>query len=152
MPACAQSLPCNNRTNPTEGRNQAATVWIGGLEPQTTEELVWELMVQVGPVVNVHMPRDKISGIHQGYAFCEYVSPEDADYAVRILNMVKLYGKPLRINKAAVDKKLNEDAGWGANLFIGNLDTEVDEKLLYDTFTQFGAVLAVKVLFNYLAG
>jgi len=29
----------------------------------------------------------------------------------------------------------------GANLFIGNLDPEVDEKLLYDTFSAFGVIL-----------
>ncbi|XP_055346120.1 splicing factor 3B subunit 4-like, partial [Paramacrobiotus metropolitanus] len=29
----------------------------------------------------------------------------------------------------------------GANIFIGNLDPEVDEKLLYDTFSAFGMIL-----------
>lgn len=29
----------------------------------------------------------------------------------------------------------------GANVFIGNLDSEVDEKLLYDTFSAFGVIL-----------
>ena len=28
----------------------------------------------------------------------------------------------------------------GANLFIGGLSEEVDEKLLYDTFSAFGAL------------
>ena len=28
-------------------RNQEATVYVGNLDPQVTEELVWELMVQV---------------------------------------------------------------------------------------------------------
>jgi len=28
----------------------------------------------------------------------------------------------------------------GANLFVGNLDPEVDEKLLYDTFTGLGVI------------
>jgi RNA recognition motif-containing protein len=28
-------------------------------------------------------------------------------------------------------------------LFIGNLDPEVDEKLLYDTFSAFGIILQV---------
>ena len=26
-------------------------------------------------------------------------------------------------------------------MFVGNLDTEVDEKLLYDTFSAFGVIL-----------
>lgn len=29
----------------------------------------------------------------------------------------------------------------GANLFIGNLDPEVDEKMLYDIFSAFGVIL-----------
>ncbi len=29
----------------------------------------------------------------------------------------------------------------GANLFIGNLDNDVDEKLLYDTFSAFGVII-----------
>jgi len=34
----------------------------------------------------------------------------------------------------------------GANLFIGNLDPEVDEKMLYDTFSTFGMILSTKVM------
>ena len=29
----------------------------------------------------------------------------------------------------------------GANLFIGNLDPEIDEKMLYDIFSAFGVIL-----------
>ena len=29
----------------------------------------------------------------------------------------------------------------GANVFIGNLDVEIDEKLLYDIFSAFGVIL-----------
>ncbi|KAH8048176.1 hypothetical protein JL720_15889 [Aureococcus anophagefferens] len=51
--------------------------------------------------------------------------------------MVKLFGKPLRVNKASQDKKTLE---VGANLFVGGLDVDVDEKLLYDTFSAFGTI------------
>merc|ERR1712012_1277474 len=47
-------------------------------------------------------------------------------------------GKPVRVNKASAHQK-NLDVG--ANIFIGNLDPEVDEKLLYDTFSAFGVIL-----------
>eukprot|EP00743_Colponemidia_sp_Colp-15_P003046 GILK01003292.1.p1 GENE.GILK01003292.1~~GILK01003292.1.p1 ORF type:complete len:313 (-),score=38.01 GILK01003292.1:178-1077(-) len=124
-------------------RNQEATCYIGNLDTQANEELLWELFVQCGPVVNVHVPRDKITSQHQGYAFVEFRSEEDADYAIKIMNMIKLFGKPIRVNKASQDKRTNE---VGANLFIGNLDPEVDEKLLYDTFSAFGAVLTTKIM------
>ena len=75
--------------------------------------------------------------------FVEFKHEEDADYCVRILNMVKLFQKPIRVNKSAQDKKNQE---VGANLFIGNLDTSVDEKTLYDTFASFGVILFAKVM------
>jgi RNA recognition motif-containing protein len=74
-------------------RAPRSQVWIGGLEAQVTEEILWELFIQCGPVgeavagsrgtgagaeewlrcaVALNMPRDKITNIHQGYAFCEY--------------------------------------------------------------------------------
>lgn len=129
-----------------QGRNPDATVWIGGLEPQCTEEIMWELMTQAGPVVDVTMPRDKITGVHQGYAFCEFAREEDADYAIRIMNLIKLYGKPIKVNKATKDRENQEE--YFANLFIGNLDPEVDEKMLHDTFSAFGCVLTARVMYE----
>ena len=94
--------------------------------------------MQAGPVVNVHMPKDRVTMQHQGYGFVEFLSEDDADYSIKIMNMIKLFGKPVRVNKASAHQK-NLDVG--ANIFIGNLDPEVDEKLLYDTFSAFGVIL-----------
>ena len=60
-------------------------------------------------------------------------------FTLQVLNMIKLYGKPIRVNKATQDKKTLD---VGSNLFIGNLDPDVDEKMLYDTFSAFGVVVA----------
>jgi RNA recognition motif-containing protein len=84
------------------------------------------------------MPKDRVTMLHQGYGFVEFLTEEDADYAIKIMNMIKLFGKPIRVNKASAHQK-NLDVG--ANIFIGNLDPEVDEKLLYDTFSAFGVIL-----------
>lgn len=53
--------------------------------------------------------------------------------SIKILNMIKLYGKPIRVNKSSQDKRSQE---VGANLFIGNLDPDVDEKVAYLLLTQ----------------
>jgi len=160
-------------------RNQDATCYVGNIDMEATEELVWELFVQAGPVgksskvrtrlffstfsllwlprreliiqllspcppylllvaVNVYLPKDRVTNQHQGYGFVEFRSEEDANYAIKILNMVKLYGKPLRVSKASQDKAQQD---VGANLFLGNLDPDVDETLLYTTFSAFGVVV-----------
>lgn len=30
----------------------------------------------------------------------------------------------------------------GANLFVGNVDKDVDERMLYETFSRFGVLIA----------
>ena len=125
-------------------RNQEATLWLGGLEAQVTEELLYELFVNAGPVTSVSIPKDKITAQSSNFAFVEFASPSDADYALRVLSSVRLFGKPLRLNRAAKDRQGDEE--YHAKLFVGNLDAEVDEKTLYDTFAQFGPVLSAKVM------
>uniref|UniRef100_A0A915DCE8 Splicing factor 3B subunit 4 n=1 Tax=Ditylenchus dipsaci TaxID=166011 RepID=A0A915DCE8_9BILA len=128
------------RSNQMQERNQDATIYVGGLDEKVSESVLWELFVQSGPVASVNMPKDRITGSHQGFGFVEFMGEEDADYAIKIMNMIKLYGKPIKVNKASANEK-NMDVG--ANLFVGNLDAEVDEKLLFDTFSAFGVILQV---------
>ncbi len=99
---------------------------------------------------NVFVPKDKVTTAHQGFGFVEFKSEEDADYAIRILSAVKLYGRPLRVNKVPppprlhVTPKASQDkksADVGANLFIGNLDPDVDETLLHNVFSAFGVIV-----------
>lgn len=97
-------------------------------------------MLQAGRIVNVHLPKDRVTQTHQGFGFVEFVSEEDAEYAARIMNQVRLYNKPIRVNKASADKQKTVEVG--AELFIGNLDSMVDEKTLYDTFSTFGIITA----------
>mmetsp|Transcript_30226 Transcript_30226/g.37334 ORF Transcript_30226/g.37334 Transcript_30226/m.37334 type:complete len:238 (+) Transcript_30226:102-815(+) len=120
-----------------EQRNQDATVYVGNLDEKVTDELIWELFLQCGPVSNVHLPKDKVTGLHQAYGFVEFRYEHDSDYAMKIMNMIKLYGKTIKVNKASQNVKMLD---IGANIFIGNLDESVDEKLLYDTFSAFGGI------------
>lgn len=124
------------------GKNQDATCYVGNLEERVTDSIIWELFLQVAPVVSLHIPRDRLNQTHYGYGFVELQSEADAEYASKILHGVKLYGKPLKVNKASADRK-NLDVG--ANLFVGNLDSMVDDTMLLDTFKSFGNVISAKV-------
>ncbi|KAL6003663.1 hypothetical protein ACLOJK_023897 [Asimina triloba] len=144
-------------------RNQDATAYVGNLDAQVrhfpslpfiSPSTYIPLQRPSMAFVNVYVPKDRVTNLHQGYGFVEFRSEEDADYAIKILNMIKLYGKPIRVNKASQDKK---SLDVGANLFVGNLDPrracmntrinsdvylqDVDEKLLYDTFSAFGVIV-----------
>jgi splicing factor 3B subunit 4 len=121
-------------------RNQDATIYIGGLDEKTTDSLIWELMLQVGPVVSVHLPKDRVSQTHQGYGFCEFQTEEDADYAVKIMNQIKLFGKPIRVNKASADKRAVINVG--ADIHVSGLDASIDERQLLNIFSVFGPLMS----------
>jgi splicing factor 3B subunit 4 len=57
--------------------------------------------------------------------------------------MIKLFGKAIKVNKASQDKRTQE---IGANIFVGNLNSTVDEKQLKDVFSQFGIVVSTKIM------
>lgn len=121
-------------------QDKDSTIYIGNLDERVSDALVWELFLQSGRIANVHLPKDRVTQSHQGYGFVEFTSEEDADYAARIMNQVRLYGKPIRVNKASADKQKSVEVG--AELFVGNLDPMVDERVLYDTFGRFGTLVA----------
>ncbi|KAH6611183.1 hypothetical protein Trco_001203 [Trichoderma cornu-damae] len=122
-------------------QDKEATVYIGNIDERATSAMVYEIMLQMGPIHNIHMPRDRVTQTHQGFGFVEFRTPADAEYAANVMNGIKLYGKSLRVNKASADKQ--KAAEVGAELFIGNLDPTVDEKILYDTFSRFGPLLSI---------
>ena len=51
-----------------------ATVYVGGLDEKVSEPLLWELFLQAGPVVNTHMPKDRVTGQHQGKCQLSFVA------------------------------------------------------------------------------
>lgn len=122
-------------------QDKDATVYIGNIDERAAPDMVYEVMLQMGPIQNIHMPRDRVTQSHQGFGFVEFRTPTDAEYAANVMNGVKLFGKSLRVNKASADKQKTTDIG--AELFVGNLDPSADEKILYDTFSRFGPLLTL---------
>lgn len=120
-------------------RNTDATLFVANLGDGVDEDLLFELFLQAGPIADVSMPRDKVNGRSQGFAFVEFKREEDATYASTLFAVLSLCGKSLRVRKAGEGGMT--DADVGAHLFVGNLDVSVTDKMLFDTFSAFGVVL-----------
>ncbi|KAK5166191.1 Spliceosome-associated protein 49 [Saxophila tyrrhenica] len=129
-------------------QDKDSTIYVGQIEERIPDRLIWELFTQAGPVVNVHLPKDRVSQSHQGFGFVEFRGEKDADYACQLMNNISLNNKRLRVNKASADRRGpgGEPAaaaqGIGAELFIGNLDSTADERALFDVFSRFGSLIA----------
>ncbi|KAK9748957.1 hypothetical protein RND81_02G092800 [Saponaria officinalis] len=85
--------------------NQKCTVFVGNLDERVTERVLYDILIQAGRVVDLHIPKDKETDKHKGYAFAEYETEEIADYATRLFSgLVTLYSRTLRFAISGQDK------------------------------------------------
>ncbi|XP_035777908.1 RNA-binding protein 7-like [Anopheles albimanus] len=74
------------------------TVWCGNLSEKVTEELLYELFLQAGPVENVKIPRDS-DRRQRSYAFITYVHECSVEYAIKLFEGTSLYQRKLTLHK-----------------------------------------------------
>ncbi|CAI9267144.1 unnamed protein product [Lactuca saligna] len=83
----------------------SCTVYIGNLDERVSDRVLYDILIQAGRVVDLHIPRDKETDKPKGFAFAEYETEEIADYAVRLFTgLVTLYNKTLRFGISGKDK------------------------------------------------
>ncbi|OIV91390.1 hypothetical protein TanjilG_02008 [Lupinus angustifolius] len=81
------------------------TVYIGNLDERVTDRVLYDILIQAGPVVDLHIPKDKETDKPKGFAFAEYETEEVADYAVRLFSgLVTLYNRTLKFAISGKDK------------------------------------------------
>jgi splicing factor 3B subunit 4 len=69
----------------------------GNLDERVTDRILYDILIQAGRVVDLHIPKDKESEKPKGFAFAEYETEEIADYAVRLFSgLVTLYKRTLK--------------------------------------------------------
>ena len=72
---------------------------------QVDEKMLRDVFSQFGIVISSEIKRDLESGLSKHYGFVEFKAEEDADYSIKILHMIKLFNKPIKVNKASQDKR-----------------------------------------------
>ncbi|KAI4388902.1 hypothetical protein MLD38_001190 [Melastoma candidum] len=85
--------------------NRDCTVYVGNLDERVSERVLYDILIQAGRVVDLHVPKDRETDKPKGYAFAEYESEEIANYAVKLFSgLVTLYNRTLKFAISGQDK------------------------------------------------
>ncbi|CAL4122426.1 unnamed protein product [Meganyctiphanes norvegica] len=97
----------------------ARTVWVGNLDPgSVSDEILYELFLQAGPLQFVRHAKDKASGEKKTFAFVCYRSESAVPYAIELFNGIKLFGRPMKVKNRDLEE-LQRKQGRGNRQLMG---------------------------------
>lgn len=112
------SMNSSNQNNNAPSR----IVYLGSIPYDQTEQQILDLCSNVGPVINLRMMFDPITGKSKGYAFIEFKDLESSASAVRNLN-----GYPLGNRFLKCGYSNNNDISSSSNTTGTNAESENNE-------------------------
>ena len=78
--------------------NSEFTVFVGNLDTRVTEEMLFELFLQAGPLKSVKIPLDHLSKKPLRYGFVTFKHIVSVNYAIKLLNGIRLYSVPVALS------------------------------------------------------
>ncbi|KAF8770748.1 RNA-binding protein 7 like protein [Argiope bruennichi] len=72
-------------------------LYCGNLSERVTEDLLYELFLQAGPLESVKIPKEK-DGRQRNYGFITFKHAVSVPYSIALMDGLSLFGKPLLLN------------------------------------------------------
>ncbi|KAL7632430.1 UNVERIFIED_CONTAM: hypothetical protein RMT77_017284 [Armadillidium vulgare] len=81
----------------TDLREDNETLYVGNLDFKVTEELLYELFLQAGPIKSLTIPKDKSTKKPRSFGFVTFKDEVSMPYAYYLFRELPLFGKPLKV-------------------------------------------------------
>jgi len=134
-------------------------VYIKNLSPDVSDDQFRELFEKYGDVTSSSVARDE-TGKSRQFGFVNFTTHEAAAKAVEELNGNDFHGQELYVGRAQKKHEREEELRrsyeaarlekankyQGVNLYIKNLDDDVDDEKLRQMFQDFGPITSSKVM------
>jgi len=122
----------------------SSSLYVGDLNPDVTEAILFELFNNIGPIASIRVCRDAITRRSLGYAYVNFRIPQDAERAINAMNFTVIHERTCRIMWCQRDPGMRK-SGAG-NIFIKNLAPEVGKTELENMFKEFGVIKSAVVM------
>jgi polyadenylate-binding protein len=135
-------------------------VYVKNISPDVTDDEFRELFEKFGDVTSSSLARDSETGKSRGFGFVNFTTHEAAGKAVEDLNGNDFHGQDLYVGRAQKKHEREEELRksyeaarqekaskyQGVNLYIKNLNDDVDDEKLRAMFAEFGPITSAKVM------
>ncbi|KAG0345581.1 Poly(U)-binding-splicing factor puf60 [Podila humilis] len=137
------SLAITNIAEQQKAMHILCRVYVGSISFEATEDDVRKKLGRFGPIKELTLKVDPMSGKHRGFCFVEYDLPEAAIVAVQASDSVEVVGRHLKIGRPKnYDANAVNDLPTPpeCRLFVANIGALVSETDLGGIFKAFGEV------------
>ncbi|KAG0353577.1 Protein phosphatase PP2A regulatory subunit B [Podila minutissima] len=142
-----------------EMKSKFTNVYVKNLDTEATQDEVEALFTKFGPITSCVVSMDE-SGRSKGFGFINFENHEDAKRAVDELHDSDFKGKTLFVTRAQKKGEREEELKkqyeqqkmeklnkyQGVNLYVKNLDDEIDDERLRQEFSVYGVITSAKVM------
>ncbi|TNN14125.1 Embryonic polyadenylate-binding protein isoform 2 [Schistosoma japonicum] len=149
----------------TERKSQARKVkfnnlYVKNFPPETDNEKLKEMFSEFGEIKSACVMKDN-EGKSKGFGFVCYLDPDHAENAVRTMHGKEIEGRVLYCARAQRKEERQEELKQkiekqraerqsnymlNVNLYVKNLDDNIDDKRLEEAFSVHGSITSAKVM------
>ncbi|KAK4511524.1 3-isopropylmalate dehydratase [Mucor velutinosus] len=142
-----------------EIRSQFTNVYVKNLAEDVTDEDLSATFGKYGPITSAVITRDN-EGKSRGFGFVNFEDHDDASRAVDALNDTEYHGQQLYVSRAQKKNEREEELRrqyeqakleklskyQGVNLYVKNLDDDVDDDRIRQEFSVYGVITSAKIM------
>ncbi|EPS40408.1 hypothetical protein H072_5779 [Dactylellina haptotyla CBS 200.50] len=135
-------------------------VYVKNIDAEVSDEEFRTLFEKFGQITSASLARDGDSGQARGFGFVNFSSHEAAAAAVEALHDTELKGQTLFVGRAQKKHEREEELRkqyeaariekaskyQGVNLYVKNLDDDIDDERLRQEFAPYGTITSAKVM------
>ncbi|KAG0200268.1 Protein phosphatase PP2A regulatory subunit B [Mortierella sp. GBA30] len=140
-------------------RANFTNIYVKNLDTDITQDEIEALFAKFGPVTSCVVAKDE-SGRSKGFGFINFENHDDAKRAVDELHDSEYSGKKLFVSRAQKKGEREEELKrhyeqqmmeklnkyQGVNLYVKNLDDDIDDERLRQEFSVYGVITSAKVM------
>ncbi|CAO3612061.1 unnamed protein product [Cunninghamella echinulata] len=142
-----------------ELRSKFTNVYVKNLDTAVTDDEFTAMFTKYGPITSALISKDE-EGHSKGFGFVNFENSDDAHKACDDLNEKEHNGKILYVGRAQKKAEREEELRrqyeqakleklakyQGVNLYIKNLDDDIDDEKLRQEFSVYGVITSAKIM------